>query len=511
MTHPNELPPRSQANFHALITGWCLKIALFGVLLVLFTTLYPFNFSLGEGRLVHQVVQSFSSRTSKFDLLANVVLFLPLGFGAAGLLSKTRLTSIAQLVATLLMSVGLSVGVELLQVFLPARAATYTDIITNGLGGLLGGFCFQWQGVQLLNIASAITQRVKRLLYKLSIQQLTAAFLVYLLLAFGTAIALQTGTLSNWNSDFSLRLGNNQEGTAPAWEGSISEVLIADRSVSQQEATQILAGQATSVFKPASIVANYQLQSGDRFPDRAGVSPDLIGRGQSPVNASSGTGAVLTTKQWLETESATTQMIQRLRNRSEFTLSTTVTPATTNIDYFARFLSISGAPKDYNFMMGQIGQLMLFWLRTSHNAGSNGTPNGFMGGIFTAGQPCHLVFTYSGSFARLYTDATSTAYTFDLTSINYKVLSLGIIFAPLGFLLALIAARLRGRLLFYILLIFSGALLPPCLLEGMLSIQAGRSISRSNLLLGMLIIISALLLFRDRAISFKFSLKGDKV
>jgi hypothetical protein len=210
---------------------------------------------------------------------------------------------------------------------------------------------------------------------------------------------------------------------------------------------------------------------------------------------------------WLETEGALTAPIERLQTSSAFTVSLRVTPATTDVGYFAQFLTIGAEPNHHNFAMGQIGPLVLFWLKNSETK-ANPMPDGFLGGIFTAGEPRRLVFTYAGSFARLYTDAAPIVHQFDLTSVNHKIFSLGLIFAPLGILLTFVINRFKGRLFFYVILISSGVLLPPALLEGLLVLQSGRSISRSNLLLGLLILLSTLLIFRDRFSEKNRSTKG---
>jgi glycopeptide antibiotics resistance protein len=475
-----------------LLRRWSLKLLLASVLLVLICTLYPFNFAVGESNPLKQVAIGFTNRTNLQDLLANVILFIPLGFSVASLLHSANLRSIDKLAIVLSTGAALSSMVELLQVFLPARTPTYSDVLTNVMGAGLGWLGFQLGGIPLFTRMSRWMDVFSRWEKKLTQGQLLITFFGATLLTFGTAVALQTGTLSNWNSAYPMILGNNQSGQR-AWEGTIATVLIADRAVSGLEANRLLAGNVSAVFNASSLLSIYAVSGRAPYRDQTGLSPDLIWRGQPPLAA---TVPPLTPNHWLATDGAVTGMNQRLTQSSEFTLVTTVTPATLNHNYFARFLSIAASPNEYNLVLGQVGQLLFFWLRTTRNAAVNQMPNGFIGGIFTVGMPRKLVLTYAGLSVRLYTDASPVPYTFDLTSVNYRIGLLSLIFAPLGMILALIAKRLQQPLPLQIILIGSAVVLLPYLLEVALVWQSGRSVSRSNLLLGNLVLLSVLLMFR---------------
>ncbi|MGB4468072.1 MAG: VanZ family protein [Azovibrio sp.] len=83
-----------------------------------------------------------------FDLIANVVIYLPLGFFAT--LSLLRLPGrwTAPLLGTLLAAL-LSFSMESLQAWLPARISSNVDLGCNSLGGLLGSLLAAWIGPQL--------------------------------------------------------------------------------------------------------------------------------------------------------------------------------------------------------------------------------------------------------------------------------------------------------------------------------------------------------------------------
>jgi hypothetical protein len=268
--------------------------------------------------------------------------------------------------------------------------------------------------------------------------------------------------------------------------------------VYQKEARQILAGEISPHLKGA-LVADYPLQGRDAYRDRTGQSPDLSWHGKPTTQPLNQIGAVLDRDRWLETTAPVTPLIQRLRNTSQFTLLLTIAPA--NIEYAIRggapILAIANQSGDYNFILGQRGQLLIFWLRTALSETSHNfyLPDGFAGGLITHTNPQRLLISYSGSVLRIYSDRSTDQYTFSLISPGARVISLGLLFAPLGFLLSLIARKIQGGLILQTGLIFGGAILPPMLLEGLLITTTHRNISWENLLLGILIMVSALLVF----------------
>lgn len=65
------------------------------------------------------------------EFVANILMFLPLGFFATALL-RHHLWGVA-------LAIGLSVAAELIQIVIPAREPALRDIFANALGSALGG------------------------------------------------------------------------------------------------------------------------------------------------------------------------------------------------------------------------------------------------------------------------------------------------------------------------------------------------------------------------------------
>lgn len=72
-----------------------------------------------------------------FDMLVNALGYLPLGF-ACGLALHPRLRGVGIVLVATLFCASLSIGLEALQTYLPARVASKIDVLTNVAGGLAG-------------------------------------------------------------------------------------------------------------------------------------------------------------------------------------------------------------------------------------------------------------------------------------------------------------------------------------------------------------------------------------
>jgi hypothetical protein len=77
------------------------------------------------------------------DIISNVFGFMPLGFALCGYLIASRRTRLAVVATTVLCGV-FSLALESLQVFLPTRDSSTTDVITNLLGGAIGAVLYRW-------------------------------------------------------------------------------------------------------------------------------------------------------------------------------------------------------------------------------------------------------------------------------------------------------------------------------------------------------------------------------
>jgi glycopeptide antibiotics resistance protein len=126
-------------------------VILGSLAIVLYLSLYPFTFE-QFGRIAHlpSYISGFRFPTytrccthlAVLEPLANVLLYLPLGFGLAGRHGQASARGLVILARALLLSLGLSLMVEVLQVFQPWRSPSLADVLMNSLGGGLGGLFY---------------------------------------------------------------------------------------------------------------------------------------------------------------------------------------------------------------------------------------------------------------------------------------------------------------------------------------------------------------------------------
>jgi hypothetical protein len=325
----------------------------------------------------------------------------------------------------------------------------------------------------------------------------------------------QASDLSNWDAQFPLLLGNEATGDRP-WQGTISQLAIADRAISQSEVAEVLATQ--NVLASKSLIANYSFVGKDNYQDLTKQLPDLVWQGNPPEQQVS-RGVNLAANHWLSTPTAATNLSTRLRQSDQFTLSTIVKSNSPKQEGPARIISFSSDPFHRNFTLGQEKTNLIFRLRTPIT-GKNGMFTGLgVPNLFGDTQPHHLVFTYSHSTLRLYVDRVEQLYNLELTpevtlfrylfpfeSSNLHLTELGIFinkliyyclfFVPLGVLIALITTLFPGKFNFSVLLFIGGIVVPALLLE--LLIRGGKSFRLDHLTISIASATITMLLVKNR-------------
>jgi glycopeptide antibiotics resistance protein len=483
-----------------------LVIAVCSFLLILISTLYPFNFSLQEDSFLNQLLGSLKQPSNLVDQIVNVLLFIPLGFSLNWLLTKrSNLRWIPAFAIALFISFSFSLSIELLQTFLPARTSSLSDVLTNTAGGGFGYLSFNWwKG----GLKRRIYDFFQLSLQKLTVQQLTIGFISYLLLVFLVTVGSQNiVNLDRWNTTFPLLIGNEKTGDRP-WKGSIFELAIADRAVSEKTALQILEKNRISDILGSSLLTEYSFTGKEPYADIKGRSPDLIGRG-TIQNSPSNRGISLSPQGWLETGGAAKFINEHIQRTSQFTLSLIVATAEQVQNGPARIVSLSQDPFNRNLTIGQEGQDLAIRLRTPFSGQNGAHPELYIEKVFADTIAHHIIITYGSSILRVYVDNIQHLQTFELTPdatlLSYilppkihqgKVVEIFhalLIFAPLAFLLALITTFVRGNFIFYCLLTVGGVLLPALLLEFFWISRSHQSIRAGNLLLDIAVFLTTFL------------------
>ena len=128
--------------------GGSLLLMCASLALIVLLTLWPFEFAVSDPllRLGRPILLIGWGRSSVSDVLLNAGLFMPFGFGLAGLLTWRRhLTGLKSLAVVFGVCFAVSYAIEVLQQFMPARYPALRDALANSFGGVLG-----WSGFQSL-------------------------------------------------------------------------------------------------------------------------------------------------------------------------------------------------------------------------------------------------------------------------------------------------------------------------------------------------------------------------
>lgn len=123
----------SEASLRA--ARWLLTVVLF---LIVYGSLYPFRFQdVGAHDLSGLLARLPWARTTRSDIAANVLLYLPFG-ACLGWMLASRVGGLLTLVLAVLAGIALSLGIEIAQIYETRRVASLADVAYNGIGALAG-------------------------------------------------------------------------------------------------------------------------------------------------------------------------------------------------------------------------------------------------------------------------------------------------------------------------------------------------------------------------------------
>lgn len=366
-----------------------MALAAAGLLLVFYFRLVPFQI-VPEGGLAAVVARFTWQPLSIKDIPINLLIFVPFSFGLAGLLHHSGRSWPQVTGLTLLVVVALSLGIELVQVYIPQRVPSLADVVTNGLSAILGVLLYRLAvfGVRraIVRYASPVSVGAVLAIYA----GFVALFTTYLLWSVG---------LSAWARDYPLSLGNESDGSRP-WVGTISRVVLLDRAVSPDEATALLAGRL-----PDDTLAGYDLTADTALTDQLSALPPLRPQPDSAVEPSetSDDGIALSADHWLTTGEPIALFNAAVRDAGQgFTLAGAFQSAQPRQRGPARIISVSADPTNRNITLGQQGRNLSIRLRT-HSSGANGEkPEMRLPGFFASLRPEQVVLTYDPPLLRLY-------------------------------------------------------------------------------------------------------------
>lgn len=495
-----------------------LLIITISLVAILFATLLPFDFSIPYNFSLEYIYAKFFDTTYIFDLIVNVILFIPFGLGITAWLEKRKYLKVEKLKITFLASLSLTLTVEVCQLFLVSRNPSLSDLVTNSLGGIVGTFLFfalikyQQQLSKLLSFLIIFRDR------SLQFKSLIFLWLFYFFLMSFLLISVDDRTkLSNWDTNFYLVVGNEATGNR-SWSGKVNYLCISKKSFYQQQIDKILArkNSCRALENDPDLLTTYSLSNPQKYilePKNSTFSKEE----EVTTSSENSTGIIVNPKNWLKTKNPASELTQKIKNSSQFTIFTEIATANLTQEGPARIISLSKNQYWRNLTIAQWRNDLSIRMRTPLMGGNGKKPEIRINNFFTDTNFHQLAISYNGTRLKIYVDEVAKAeslylgseaalfwsifsvftekiYLKPASNSFYIILYYGLIFIPLGFLWGAIFNFLQTRLLGFMTFLISGLIIPPLMIETIIANTSDRYWNGSYLSIGLAMIIISFLL-----------------
>jgi VanZ like family len=380
---------------------WSLRILILAILGICLLTLYPFRIDPHShpGNGSPFLLVGWAKAAGPRDAFLNVLLFVPYGFGLAGLLRRRGFSRIAAAAIAFAAGAMLSYGVELAQYFIPGRDSGWEDILTNSTGSLVGCFLFFLFGVPLLRILQRCEAAIERFATG---RRVAAVLLCYFAVWCGFAARLERmAGLRDWDPESFLTVGGfAHPWSTQAWKGTISTLELWDQALPGNLAARITAS-ADSGIPNSNSIASYRFTGAAPFQDLRRQSPplnlELVNRGMANPAAGKWDG-----NSWLGTAVPVSQFVENVQKTGHFSIHLKFTPAETD-DMDASLVNIGRAGETPNLEIRQVSEALAFWFRTPLSSRPFKL-EWSMSQECEANRPRSVLFSYDGTKLWAYVD-----------------------------------------------------------------------------------------------------------
>jgi hypothetical protein len=473
---------------------WSWRILFLGAAAILLLTLYPFRFVFHRhiaGAASPFLLEGSGKGSGALDALLNVLLFVPAGFGLAGLVRRQERFSLGT--AALILAAGalFSYTIEFLQFFIPERDSGWEDVIMNSLGFLGGYIAFQMSRRVPLRFLENCERTIETFATP---RNVAIVLLIYFGAWFTFSAHLQKKTgLSNWNPDVVLVVGNSASGRSTSgWDGEVYELEFWDHALPDKVARGITSAGTFGALDSGALAA-YEFSGSPPFQDRHHFLPDLewVPKRQT---AEDSVGVVWDGKSWASTRIPISDLVSKVRTTRQFSIRVRCEPALTEtVD--ASIVSISRPGGQLDMEIRQQGSYVAFWFRNGL-AVQRPQMTWYMPNAFTAHEPRDFIFSYNGSSLSVSVDGKTSNRSYRLgpaTALaqfvrrvktvelqGYRYVFYALMFFPAGCLLGFVWRCTEARPFSGLSLIALASLLPPILLEIILVRVGGQGVSPGN-------------------------------
>jgi glycopeptide antibiotics resistance protein len=304
-----------------------------------------------------------------FDILINIIMFMPVGFLITSLLKSRLFNSKKTIIITTITGFILSATIEFSQLFLP-RTTSVIDLLTNTIGTSLGAsLVYSINSYNPENFSYKIFEFIKRHFLPL--------FLGYTL--FATVVFLLPPLLNNfnnWNNNYLFQVGNEATMDRP-WNGTIYKLSIFNRLLKQKEIeTYYTEGlsQKTGAENSAKPLLEYMFEN---LPvqNSGSIKEQLFLFPQTDSNIKKlpkQNGVFISGNSILQSQIPAARLVEKLKSTDQLSIAVWIKPQNLKMMGPARIVSLSADPGNRNFTLGQTQDRINFRVRTPLT-GNNGS------------------------------------------------------------------------------------------------------------------------------------------
>ena len=348
---------------------------------ILYLTLNPFAFSVHWFRqFTHWGFLDALWRTYQwkvYDLIANVILFLPVGFLLGRIKSVDSRRAVIRLAC---LGALFSLCIELAQLFLP-RSTSIFDVLTNALGTGLGA----WWAMRRPRATKDLRPLFRRATVLWSIVVVLAAL-----------APVQMNHLNTWDDSYPLLLGNEATGDRP-WQGRLAQATLYGRPLNRDIVEQL------STLPP---VDGWTRQS---LGAMVFAAPDALvalglDSGRSPQMAAGAWVFHGDSSAALHSDAPPVDFNSAARRYRGFAVETWMRTASLDQDGPARIVSVSQDADFRNFTLGQSGRRLVFRVRTPLTGPNGSAVQLVTPPVLNPHRFQHVVAVFHSGAAQLYVD-----------------------------------------------------------------------------------------------------------
>lgn len=411
-------------------SSWGYLLLIASSVAIFIATISPFNFVITDSFSENIIIDSFHGSTNIKDYVRNILLFVCFGLACAKILTNKKYRLDKILTLCFLLSAIFSLSIELTQILLPSRISSFSDIICNSLGGLLGGSIYCWRK----DFARLIYSVINRDYRQINLQFLAAIIVSYIAtIICSWALLINSINLSNWSKDAYLAIASEVTGQI-FWRGSIASLYICDRAIDRSEIDRAFKSTNSFFSRSPNLVTSFLFSEVRPFySDKKAGTPDLHWQQQSPYRSSSYSSnnlienvkattidrqahnynsVLFERKNSLISVAPATDLNQRIRTAQEFTLS--IILATNKLKQVgpSRIVSLGENIYHRNLMLGQEDSNLVFYFRTPITGERATQPGFYIPNFFQDTNFHQILITFSDRQITFYVDNPSRQYNF---------------------------------------------------------------------------------------------------